>query len=60
VGEGENTEGNLSYAAELKKRSLTNLYNLRPTWLDTAHKTLDVAVAKAYGWNDYSPEMTDE
>ena len=48
------------FEAELKKRTLTNLYNLRPTWLDNAHKTLDAAVAKAYGWNDYSPEMTDE
>ena len=53
-------EGNLSYAAELKKRTLTNLYNLRPTWLGNAHKTLDAAVAKAYGWNDYTPEMNDE
>jgi hypothetical protein len=23
--------------AELKKRTLTNLYNARPTWLDLAH-----------------------
>ena len=35
---------------ELKKRTLTNLYNQRPTWLDNAHKTLDEAVAEAYGW----------
>jgi hypothetical protein len=45
---------------DLQKRTLTNLYNARPTWLDNAHKTLDAAVAKAYGWNDYTPEMTDE
>lgn len=45
---------------ELKKRTLTNLYNARPAWLDNAHKTLDTAVAKAYGWNDYTPEMPDE
>jgi len=37
-------------AAELKKRTLTNLYNQRPTWLDHAHRPLDEAVAAAYGW----------
>ena len=36
--------------AELKKRTLTNLYNARPTWLDNAHRKLDVAVFAAYGW----------
>ena len=35
---------------ELKKRTLTNLYNARPTWLVNAHKALDEAVAAAYGW----------
>ena len=35
---------------ELKKRTLTNLYNDRPQWLDNAHATLDTAVAEAYGW----------
>jgi type II restriction/modification system DNA methylase subunit YeeA len=35
---------------DLKKRTLTNLYNARPTWLDLAHKKLDAAVAAAYGW----------
>ena len=39
-------------AKELKKRTLTNLYNTRPTWLDHAHKELDEAVAEAYGWGD--------
>jgi len=34
--------------AELKKRTLTNLYNQRPTWLDNAHRKLDEAVATAY------------
>lgn len=46
--------------AELKKRTLTNLYNARPAWLDNAHKELDSAVAAAYGWADYTPEMADE
>ncbi len=39
-------------AQELKKRTLTNLYNARPQWLANAHATLDQAVADAYGWGD--------
>jgi len=42
---------------KLKKRTLTNLYNQRPTWLDLAHRKLDAAVFDAYGWD---PAMTDE
>jgi len=38
-------------AASLKKRTLTNLYNQRPAWLDLAHKKLDTAVFAAYGWD---------
>ena len=37
-------------AAELRKRTLTNLYNARPQWLRDAHAALDEAVATAYGW----------
>jgi len=37
-------------AAVLKKRTLTNLYNERPAWLEHAHRDLDAAVAAAYGW----------
>jgi type II restriction/modification system DNA methylase subunit YeeA len=37
-------------AALLRRRSLTNLYNERPTWLDQAHERLDRAVHAAYGW----------
>jgi len=37
---------------ELKKRTLTNLYNQRPTWLVNAHAALDAAVLGAYGWGD--------
>jgi len=33
----------------LKKRTLTNLYNARPTWLQNAHEKLDRAVVAAYG-----------
>jgi len=36
--------------AELAKRTLTNLYNERPTWLAQAHERLDRAVLGAYGW----------
>ena len=40
-------------ASELKKRTLTNLYNnQRPTWLINDHAALDAAVAAAYGWPD--------
>ena len=44
-------------AAILKKRTLTNLYNERPAWLDHAHKELDEAVAAAYGW---PADLSDE
>lgn len=42
---------------ELRKRTLTNLYNSRPTWLQLAHSKLDQAVFDAYGWPH---ELTDE
>lgn len=48
------------FATELKKRTLTNLYNARPAWLDQAHRALDAAVAAAYGWDDYTPTMPDD
>jgi len=38
--------------SELKKRTLTNLYNERPAWLEHAHRKLDAAVCAAYGWPD--------
>jgi hypothetical protein len=41
----------------LARRTLTNLYNERPTWLDLAHQKLDAAVFAADGWK---PEMSDE
>ncbi len=43
-------------AEKLKERTLTNLYNQRPTWLDLAHRKLDEAVFAAYGW---SPDISD-
>jgi hypothetical protein len=49
---------------DLKTRTLTNLYNARQAgqakWLDALHNELDAAVADAYGWADYTPEMSDE
>jgi type II restriction/modification system DNA methylase subunit YeeA len=36
----------------LAARTLTNLYNEPPQWLIDAHRTLDVAVASAYGWTE--------
>ena len=44
-------------AASLSKRTLTNLYNERPAWLDLTHKKLDAAVFAAYGWN---PSNSDD
>jgi type II restriction/modification system DNA methylase subunit YeeA len=43
--------------AELRKRTLTNLYNSPPTWLVQAHERLDRAVYAAYDW---SFPLTDE
>jgi len=37
-------------AGRLALRTLTNLYNQRPAWLDNAHRRLDEAVFAAYGW----------
>ena len=41
----------------LTKRTLTNLYNQRPTWLDLAHRKLDEVVFAAYGWKT---DLSDE
>ncbi len=41
----------------MKKRTLTNLYNQRPAWLENAHRKLDEAVLAAYGW---SADLSDE
>ena len=39
------------------RRTLTNLYNQRPTWLELAHKRLDETVFAAYGWKS---DLSDE
>ncbi len=43
--------------AELKRRTLTNLYNERPAWLTNAHARLDGAIYALYGW---SADLPDE
>jgi len=45
--------------SELKRRTLTNLYNQRPTWLENAHRKLDEAVFAAYGWPESPDEISD-
>ena len=42
--------------AVLRKRTLTNLYNERPAWLDLAHHKLDRTVLDAYGWPHDLPD----
>jgi hypothetical protein len=44
----------------LQKRTLTNLYNAKPAWLTMAHQQLDLSVATAYGWTDYTAAMPDD
>jgi type II restriction/modification system DNA methylase subunit YeeA len=46
--------------ADLKKRTLTNLYNDRPTWLANLHAALDRAVWAAYGWDDDPAATPDD
>jgi hypothetical protein len=36
--------------AILWKRTLANLYNERPAWVDSAHRDHDAAVEAAYSW----------
>ena len=50
-GYPERIVANPGHEADLKKRTLTNLYNARPAWLDNLHRDLDTAVAAAYGWD---------
>ena len=45
---------------ELKRRTLTNLYNTRPAWLAHLHATLDAAVFAAYGWEEAPGELGEE
>ncbi len=44
-------------AKELKRRTLTRLYNEKPAWLIALHSNLDTAVSAAYGW---SSDISDD
>jgi hypothetical protein len=46
--------------ARLKKRTLTNLYNERPTWLKLAHERLDRAVLAAYAAVDPDGDWSED
>src|SRR5687768_3092929 len=46
--------------SRLKKRTLTNLYNERPTWLRLAHEQLDRAVLAAYAATDPAGEWSED
>lgn len=60
AGYPQRAKAKTGYETKLKKRTLTNLYNQNPAWLTDAHKTLDLAVARAYGWHDYTSEMPEK
>jgi len=45
---------------KLKKRTLTNLYNERPTWLRLLHEQLDRAVLAAYAATDPDGEWSED
>lgn len=44
-------------AKVLAQRTMTRLYNERPSWLIEAHRALDEAVAASYGW---AKDITEE
>jgi hypothetical protein len=50
--------------SQLKRRTLTNLYNAMPAWLANAHRALDEAVFAAYaeatGEAGWTPALSDE
>ncbi len=46
--------------AKLKKRTLTNLYNERPTWLRLLHEQLDRAALAAYAATDPDGEWSED
>lgn len=48
------------YAGALQECTLTNLGSQRQTWLENVHAPLVPAAGAAYGWLDYTPEMTDD
>lgn len=57
LGEAQLNLGEVAEGQRGSARTLTNLYNQRPTWLDLARKKLDAAVLSAYGWPQ---DLSDE
>jgi type II restriction/modification system DNA methylase subunit YeeA len=45
---------------ELRKRTLTNLYNERPTWLKLLHRELDATVLAAYAATDSEGDWSED
>jgi hypothetical protein len=50
----------VEHEIDAKKRTLTNLYNENPQWLENIQHELDMAVAIAYGWADYTVDMPED
>jgi hypothetical protein len=48
------------WEGDVSKRTLTNLYNARPSWLADAHRRLDETVFSAYGWPDKPATVSDD
>ena len=48
------------FEQRLKMRTLTDLYNDDPAWFRQLRKRLDISVARAFGWDDYTAEMSDD
>ena len=46
--------------AKLKRRTLTSLYNERPTWLKLAHRELDAAVLAAHAATDPAGDWRED
>jgi hypothetical protein len=45
---------------DVKKLTLTHLYNEKPHWLESIQRELDMAVALSYGWSDYTADMPQD
>ena len=50
AGVTKDSPGVAVFVVQPGRRTLTNLYNERPAWLDLAHRRLDAAVLPAYAW----------
>jgi hypothetical protein len=53
-------EAKPGHEVDLRRRTLTALYNAAPQWLQETHRKLDSAVAAAYGWSDFDDSTPDE